>query len=176
LNHMNSCLASELNKLSKAELIRYAGFLEKSFWNIQGNWMLHVTNAYGTDTAAEFDRKVFDRNGRMQAFKIKEALGLKENMEDFAKALTLSTVFSNVEYHFPEIRDNRMRVLVTECTMQMNRRKLNLPELPCKQAGIAACEGFATAFDPRIRTTCLMCPPDVHEDHQWCHWLFEIPE
>lgn len=171
---MNERFANELNKLSREELIRYAGFLEKNFWNIQGNWMLHVSHAYGTDTAAEFDRKVFDRNGRMQAFKIKEALGLKEGLEDFVRAITLSTVFSNVEYHFPEVGDKRVRLLVTDCTMQMNRRKLSLPELPCKKAGIAACEGFATAFDPRIRTTCLMCPPDPHDDDQWCHWQFEI--
>ena len=61
---MNRHLEEEMSKLSKKEMIKYVGFLEKNFWNIQGNWMLNMTNSYGTDTAAEFDAKVFDRNGR----------------------------------------------------------------------------------------------------------------
>ena len=171
---MNKRLEEEMKTLTKEELISYAGFLESNFWNMQGNWMLNITNSYGTDIAAEFDAKVFDRNGKVQAWKIKKALDLQDSMKDFAKAITLSTLFSNVAFEFPEISDNRVQLLVTNCVMQMNRLKLALPELPCKKAGVAACEGFASAFNSNLKTTCLQCPPDEHPDDRWCHWLFEI--
>ena len=115
-----------MGKLTREQLTAYAGFLEKNFWNMQGNWMLNITNSYGTEIAADFDAKVFDRNGKVQAWKIKEALELNDSMKDFAKAMTLSTLFSNVELEFPEISENRVQLLVTHCVMQMNRRNVRI--------------------------------------------------
>jgi hypothetical protein len=34
-------------------------------------------------------------------------------------------------------------------------------------------ETFATTIDPRIRTTCLHCPPDA-PDAQYCGWEFTM--
>ncbi|MBK5273963.1 MAG: hypothetical protein JJE30_02775 [Desulfuromonadales bacterium] len=29
-------------------------------------------------------------------------------------------------------------------------------------------------IDPRIRTSCIACPPDVHPEDFWCAWEFEL--
>ena len=86
------------------------------------------------------------------------------------------TVFSNVEFEFSEIQKDKVRLIVTKCTMQLNRRKVGLPELPCKEPGLLAVEGFALALNPKIKTTCLFCPPDEHPDNEWCHWMVELKD
>ena len=171
---MNKHFKGEVTKLSKEELIRYVDFQAYNWWNIQGNWMQQMSERYGTETATEFDSLVWDRNAKVQAWKLKELFDLKGDMKGFVKAISLSTVFSNVEFEFPELEENRVRLLVTKCTMQLNRRKADLPELPCKEPGILAVEGFASAYNPKIKTSCLLCPPDEHSENEWCHWLFEL--
>ena len=34
--------------------------------------------------------------------------------------------------------------------------------------------GFARTIDARIKTTCLVCPPDDHPEDVWCAWEFMI--
>jgi len=41
--------------------------------------------------------------------------------------------------------------------------------------GIFEFETFARTIDPRIRTTCLHCPPEAAEG-QYCGWEFSIEE
>ena len=171
---MNKNFEKEINGLSREMLIRYADFQTYIWWNLQGNWMQRMSERYGTEIATEFDTLVWERSGKIQAWKLKELLGLNGDMEGLIKAITLSTVFSNVEFEIPELNEKQARILVTSCTMQFNRRKAGLPELPCKEPGITCVEGFASAYNPAIKTTCLLCPPDAHSDTEWCHWLFEL--
>ncbi|MBW1672167.1 MAG: hypothetical protein JRJ45_00725 [Deltaproteobacteria bacterium] len=173
---MNKHFEREIGKLSKESLIRYADFMAYNWWNIQGNWMMQMSERYGTEIATEFDTLVWDRNARVQAWKLKALFDLEGDMQGLVKAISLSTVFSNVEFEFPEIDDKRSRILVSKCTMQLNRIKAGLPELPCKEPGIVCVEGFASAYNPNIKTTCLLCPPDEHSDNEWCHWLFELED
>ena len=40
----------------------------------------------------------------------------------------------------------------------------------------AAVAGFASAYNRKIKTTCISCPPDEHPPDEWCHWLLEIED
>jgi len=173
---MNKHFAKEIAKLSPEMLVRFADFQSYNWWHLQGNWMQQISVRYGTEVAKEFDSLIWERSGKVQAWKLKELFDLKGDMEGLVKALSLSTVFSNVEYEFPEITEKKVRLMVTKCTMQLNRRKGNLPELPCKEPGLIAVEGFAQAYNPKIKAKCLFCPPDAHCDNQWCHWEFILED
>ena len=157
-------------------LVRYAGFMAYNFWNLQGNWMQLISTRHGTDLAAEYDMAVWNRNSKVQAWKLNALFGFDGSIEHFVRAISLSTVFSNVEFEFEEPTPRSIRLLVTRCTMQLNRLEGGLPELPCKDAGIAAVGGFASAYNPQIKTTCVSCPPDDHPPNEWCQWLFELTE
>lgn len=171
---MNVHFEREVKKLTDESLIRYADFMAYNWWNVQGNWMQLISERHGTEVAAEYDTAIWNRNAKVQAWKLKKLFDFDGSMEHFVKAISLSTVFSNVEFEFEEIAQQRARLIVTKCTMQINRLKGNLPELPCKVPGIAAVEGFTTAYNPDIKTTCISCPPDEHPPDEWCHWLFEL--
>ena len=47
------------------------------------------------------------------------------------------------------------------CRVQEARRRKGLADFPGKSVGIIEFETFAATIDPRIRTTCLQCPPDA---------------
>lgn len=81
-----------------------------------------------------------------------------------------------MEFESPEIDEKRAPILVTKCAMQLKRKKAGLSELPCKEPGIVCVEGFASAYHTKIKTTCLLYPPDEHSDNEWCHWLFELED
>jgi len=173
---MNEHFEREVKNLSDEMLVRYADFMASNWWNLQGNWMQLISTRHGTELAAEYDTAVWDKNAKVQAWKLKTLFDFDGGMEHFVRAISLSTVFSNVEFQFRETTPKRVRLLVTKCTMQLNRLKGNLPELPCKVPGIAAVAGFAAAYNPKVKTTCLQCPPDQHSEDEWCHWLFELQD
>ena len=173
---MNKHFEREARELSDEMLFRYADFVASNWWNLQGNWMQLISTRHGTELATEYDTVVWDRNSKVQAWKLKKLFELDGSLEHFVKAISLSTVFSNVEFEFEQPTKKKVGLLVTKCTMQLNRLKGNLPQLPCKVPGIAAVEGFATAYNPKIKTTCLLCPPDDHPPDEWCRWLFELED
>jgi len=61
------------------------------------------------------------------------------------------------------------------CRVQETRRRKGLSDFPCKSVGVIEFETFARTIDPRIRTTCLHCPPDV-QGGEYCAWEFSIEE
>lgn len=164
----------ELLKMPQEQLAGYVEVLHKFFWNIQGNWMQHVSERYGTGAAKEGDTIVFGRNGEVQGWLLKKLFSLSDDMEDFRKALFFSTLLSNVEYRVTEVSGVHLRARVTKCHMQLNRRKAGLPELPCKESGMAALGRFGRAVNPALDMRCIVCPPDEHPDDLWCEWEWRL--
>jgi len=171
---MNKYLKDEVSKMPKEILVEYADFLDKSFWTHQGHWMLNINNRYGTEAAAEFDELVFGRSAEVQVHRLKKLFGLGDAIADLIRALTLTTVWSNVDYVWLDVSEKTARLRITHCIMQKNRLELGLPELPCKKTGFKANELAARVINPKIKTTCIVCPPDQHEEDRWCEWLFEL--
>jgi hypothetical protein len=61
-----------------------------------------------------------------------------------------------------------------QCRVQTARKRKGLTDYPCRSGGLVEYRTFAKAMDPRIRVTCLACPPDPHPDDWYCAWRFEI--
>lgn len=163
-----------LKELSREELIAQVEFLADSWWNLQGNWMQNVSERFGSETAAELDGIVFGRAGEVQAKRLKKIYNLGDDIEALAKAINLSTLLSNVEFEYIQIDKKHCRLRITKCNMQLGRLASGLSELPCKVPGTAANARFASAINPRIRTTCIVCPPDSHPEDIWCEWQFDL--
>lgn len=160
--------------MTREMLVEYADFLGKSFWTHQGQWMVHVNERYGTETAAEFDQKVFSKSAEVQAFRLKKLFQLGGSISDLIRAMNLSTIWSNVDFEWLDVTENSARLRITDCIMQKNRLDLGLPELPCKDPAMGVNTGVTNALNPDIKTTCVVCPPDKHEEDRWCEWLFEL--
>ncbi len=60
------------------------------------------------------------------------------------------------------------------CRVQEARRRKGLTDFPCKPVGIVEYTTFAQTIDPRIKTTCLACPPEPHDGDFYCSWEFTM--
>jgi len=64
---------------------------------------------------------------------------------------------------------------MVDCRVQSARARKGMDLFPCKSVGLVEYAGFATTIDPRIRTECIGCPPDVHAGKEYyCGWRFSI--
>jgi len=63
---------------------------------------------------------------------------------------------------------------MNNCRVQAARKHRGLADYPCKSGGLVEYRGFAETIDPRIRTSCIACPPDDHPDAWFCAWRFTL--
>lgn len=171
---MNTDLMEELKKMDNKMLIEYVDFLGKTFWTHQGQWMLNVNMRYGTDIAAEFDSMVFGKSAEVQAWRLKKFFNLNGTISDLVRIMNLSTIWSNVDFEWEDIDGKNARLKITNCVMQKSRIQLGLPELPCREPAIQVNKSVTKVVNSNIKTTCIVCPPDRHEENRWCEWLFEL--
>jgi hypothetical protein len=75
-----------------------------------------------------------------------------------------------------EESENRWVFRMNKCRVQDARKRQGLSDFPCKPVGIIEYSFFAKTVDPRIKTKCLVCPPDPHPEDIWCAWEFTIDE
>jgi hypothetical protein len=73
-----------------------------------------------------------------------------------------------------EASDTHCVFRMNRCRVQEARKRQGLPDFPCKPIGIVEYSGFAKTIDPRIKTKCLICPPDSHPSDVWCSWEFRL--
>jgi len=65
---------------------------------------------------------------------------------------------------------------MNDCRVQSVLKRHRLPDFPCKSVGLVEYPEFAKTIDPRIKTTCIACPPDDHPDEYYCAWKFYIDD
>lgn len=73
-----------------------------------------------------------------------------------------------------EQSDDRVVFRMLDCRVQSARRRKGLADFPCREVGKVEYAEFARTIDPRIRTSCIACPPDPHPDAFWCAWEFTL--
>jgi len=71
--------------------------------------------------------------------------------------------------------DSSFEFYMVDCRVQSARRRKKMTLFPCKSVGIVEYSGFAKTIDPRIKTECLVCPPDEAAGKDfYCGWRFSI--
>ncbi|MCF8113678.1 MAG: DUF6125 family protein [Desulfotignum sp.] len=150
--------------------------LAKNWLVMDGVWFQAVEAAHGMNDAKRCNDSCWGKFSPYEAHAIKKFLHLKDKpgLDGLKKALNFRMYsFINTQ----SIVDEGPKSFVfqmDECRVQAARKRKNLPDYPCKSAGLVEYTYFATAIDPDIKTTCIGCPPDPHPDDWFCAWRFTV--
>jgi hypothetical protein len=173
---LNQLQAEKLSKLSKDQLLDFIDMLQKNWWNLQNNYILHINQQYGEEAAVKADAHCFPANAKVQMFRLRKMFGLKTDLRSLMDAMTLSTIWTNADFDLWIVDERSFRIKVTNCHQQVRRLEDGLGEIACKPAGIAICEAAAKVINPETQVKCLVCPPDPHPKDVWCDWEFHLPD
>jgi len=166
----------ELKDLKKEEIIDILIDASKNWLTHDGLWFRAVEDKYGLEPAMELDRKAWEKFTVIEAKRIMKRLRIEPGggIPALVQALKFRLyAYLNVQ-EIKEMSDNRCLFRMNSCRVQEARKRQGLSDFPCKSVGIVEYSGFAKTIDPRIKTTCLVCPPDPHPDDVWCAWEFKI--
>ena len=162
--------------MSREELMRALEMFAKNWLAHDGCWFLAAEERFYMETAIELDASSWKRFAAAEARRIMTTFDIPANggLEALEKALGLR-LYAVINSQRTEWSNNRqsLHFFMDVCRVQEARRRKGLPDFPCKSVGIIEFETFASTVDPRIRTTCLHCPPDAAPG-QYCGWEFTL--
>ena len=167
-----------LNDLSKEELITIIIDDAKNWLAHDGLWFQAVEAAHGMDAAIDADREAWRRFTVIEAKRIMARLGLEPGGGIPALIECLKhRLYARLNLQqCLEVSDKRVVFRMVDCRVQSARKRKGLPDFPCKTVGLVEYSEFARTVDPRIKTTCLACPPDLHPEDYWCAWEFALED
>ena len=167
---------SAFEMMSREELMRALEMFAKNWLAHDGSWFLAAEERLGMEAAIELDAGAWKRFAAAEARRIMDAFPIAPGggLSALEKALSLR-MYSVINAQHIEWSGNgsRLRFYMDVCRVQETRRRKGLPDFPCKTVGMVEFETFARTVDPRIRTTCLRCPPDA-AGGEFCAWEFSI--
>jgi hypothetical protein len=167
-----------LDDLSKEELIKIIVDDAKNWLAHDGLWFQAVEERHGMDAAIDADRAAWEKFTVVEARRIMARLGLQPGGGIPALIECLKhRLYARLNLQeCLEISDKRVVFRMVDCRVQSARKRKGLDDFPCKSVGIVEYSEFARTIDPRIKTTCLSCPPDSHPDEYWCAWEFVLAD
>jgi hypothetical protein len=162
--------------MDRQDLLRAVEMFAKNWLAHDGSWFLAAEECYGMEAAIDLDARSWKRFAAAEARRIMDTfhIGAEGGLEALERALGLRlyAVINSQRTEWSEDR-KRLRFFMDACRVQEARHRKGLPDFPCKSVGTVEFETFAGTIDPRIRTTCLHCPPDATSG-QNCAWEFTI--
>ncbi len=166
----------EAKNLSKKEILELLKDASKNWLAHDGLWFRAVEDKYGIKAAMELDRKAWGKFTVIEAKRIMKRLGIKPGggIPALAQALKFRLYAHINVQEIKEASDTHCVFRMNRCRVQEARKRQGLPDFPCKSIGIVEYSGFAKTIDPRIKTKCLVCPPDPHPHDVWCSWEFRL--
>jgi hypothetical protein len=173
---MSSQPGNTFEAMGREDLLRALEMFAKNWLAHDGCWFLAAEERLGMETAIDLDASSWKRFAAAEARRIMTTFDIPADggLPALEKALGLR-LYAVINSQRTEWSDNRQRLrfFMDVCRVQETRRRKVLPDFPCKSVGIVEFETFAQTVDPRIRTTCLRCPPDATPPH-YCGWEFTI--
>ena len=150
-------------------------FCSRSAYTLDGLWFTLVEERFGLDAALEIDEEVWRRLCLVQARRIQKYFPVDEgsSMRNLLKVIELDPLWTIFKPKVVELTDSRAVLRFTDCPPQKARIRDGRGEFPCKPVGIAFLNSYAEVIDPKIKVSCLTCPPDAHPTQYWCEWQFE---
>lgn len=166
----------DVKDLSKEEILGFLEDASKNWLSHDGLWFRAVEERYGLEDALEMDRKAWEKFTVIEAKRIMKRLGMKQGggIPSLVQALKFRLYAHINVQETIEVTGNRCVFRMKRCRVQEARERQGLPAFPCKSVGVVEYSGFAKTIDPRIKTRCLVCPPDPHLSDVWCAWEFRI--
>ena len=168
----------EVKDLTKDELLGLLEDASKNWLAHDGLWFRAVEDKFGIAAAIELDKAAWEKFTVIEAKRIMKRLGLEPGGGIPALIQCLSfRLYAHINVQeVVEESENRCVFRMNKCRVQDARKRQGLADFPCKPVGIIEYSFFAKTVDPRIKTKCLVCPPDPHPEDIWCSWEFTIDE
>ena len=166
----------EVKDLSKKELLELLADASKNWLAHDGLWFRAVEDKFGLEAAMDLDRKAWEEFTVIEAKRIMKRLEIESGggIPALVQALKFRLYAHINVQEVTEMSETHCVFRMNSCRVQEARKRQGLPDFPCKPVGIVEYSGFARTIDPRIKTTCLTCPPDHHPPEFWCTWKFKI--
>lgn len=185
LNRLSKLLGFEMHdgipmpllKMQKKELLALLDGSAINWLANDGVWFQSVEFTSGMNDAKRCNDSCWAHFSPFEAWAIKRFLKLdnQPGLKGLKDALNFR-VYARINVQsFTDDGPEAFIFRMEECRVQTARKAKNLPDYPCKSAGMVEYTYFARAIDPRIRTECIGCPPDDHPDDWYCAWRFSLP-
>lgn len=169
---------SAFDAMGREELLRVVEMFAKNWLAHDGCWFLAAEERFGLETAIELDARSWERFAAAEARRIQATFGIPADgglaALERALGLRMYSVVNAQRIEWSKDR-RRLRFFMDECRVQQTRERKGLAAFPCKRVGVVEFETFARTIDPRIRTTCLRCPPESAPG-EYCGWEFTLEE
>jgi len=173
---MKDGIPAPLLNMEKKDLLALLDGAAINWLANDGVWFQAVEFANGMNDAKRCNDSCWAHFSPFEAWSIKRFLNLGEQpgLEGLKKALSFR-VYARINVQsFEDDGPDAFIFRMNECRVQVARKKKNLPDYPCKSAGLVEYAYFARAVDSRIQTECIGCPPDAHPDEWYCAWRFSF--
>ena len=167
-----------IEDLPKEKIIALLQDAAKNWLAHDGLWFQAVEYTFGLKTALQLDADAWEKftvieaQRIMKRFEIRPGGGIPALIEALKFRLY---AYINVQ-EISEVSATCCVFRMKQCRVQAARVRQGLPDFPCKSVGIIEYSGFAKTIDRRIKTRCLVCPPDPHPPDLWCAWEFTLEE
>ena len=167
-----------LTNATKEELGELLADMGKNWLANDGVWFQAVENNFDYEmyNAKRINDSCMARFSYVEAKRIKKRLNLPENggLSALQQALKYRQYALVNTQEIIEVSKSKLIFGMNKCRVQLARKRAKLPDYPCKSAGVAEYMQFAEGIDPRIKTTCIGCPPDPHPEEWYCAWEFTL--
>lgn len=166
----------DLKDMSKDEIMGFLVDAAKNWLALDGVWFRAVENKYGIETAIGLDKEVWETYTVIEARRIMKRLDIEPGggIPALIQCLKFRLYVHINDQEVTEVSENRCVFRMKSCRVQEARKRQNLLDFPCKPVGIIEYSLFAKTIDPRLKTRCLVCPPDPHPEDVWCVWEFTL--
>lgn len=172
-------LRTELLDMPKETLVEMVNDWLKTYWDLQGYWMILTEKVSGFDMACDLDIKIWERVGPIQAKRAKRTLGLGDDIQSLATIFKFTApqwVSAGFEWEITEITDKKLVMTINHCPMETYRNSQNLELLPCKLGNPSIYEVVSKAINEKFVTTCLHAHPDPPEEGVMCRWECKLED
>jgi ubiquinone/menaquinone biosynthesis C-methylase UbiE len=162
--------------LDRAGLLRSLEMFASNWLAHDGCWFLAAEERFGMQAAIDLDTASWRRFAAAEARRIMSAFAIPAGggLESLRRALAYRMYSFINPWRVEASADGTLlRFFMESCRVQDTRRRKGLADFPCKSVGQVEFETFARTVDPRIRTTCLHCPPGPEADGR-CGWEFHV--
>ncbi len=140
-----------------------------------GLWFLKSEADAGMEKAILYDKQAWQDFTQIEARRIMKRHNIPQSagLDALEKALWLR-MYAFINKQSVHFEGGKLILEMNNCRVQAARERDNRDLFPCKEVGVAEYEYFASTIDSRIKTRCLHCPPDPHNDNYYCRWEFSI--
>jgi len=166
----------EPKDLSKEELLELLTDAAKNWLAHDGLWFQAVEARLDIEAAMDLDKAAWKKFTVIEAKRIMKRLNMRPGggISALVQALKFRLyAYINVQ-EITELTETRCVFRMNRCRVQEARKRQGLTDFPCKSVGIIEYSLFAETIDPRIKTRCIVCPPDPHPDDVYCAWEFTL--